>query len=94
MDVQRLLVPCLLALPLLIGAASADDAARSPKPDARSTIRDTFGLIPLGIFWFSDGVYVVRTPKPHERLLGARIDSINGRTIGELEALLMASARR
>ena len=52
-------------------------------------IRDTFGLIPLSTYWFSDGLYVVRAPKPQAHLLGARIDAINGRTVGDLEALLM-----
>jgi hypothetical protein len=54
-----------------------------------SPIRETFGLIPLSAYWFSDGLHIVRAPKPHEHLLGARVDAINGRAVGDLEALLM-----
>ncbi len=136
MNVQRLVIPGLLALPLLLGAGSADAPGRrseraadlrklsewvdleksftsSKRTEAlralaghrkdqteftdaefymevrrivgladnghsnvsNAPIRDTFGLTPLRVFWFSDGLYIVRTPKPHERLLGARIDA-------------------
>ena len=48
-----------------------------------------FGMVPLSVYWFSDGLYVVRTPGKHEQLLGARIDAIDGRRVGDLEAALM-----
>lgn len=34
--------------------------------------------LPLKMYWFSDGIYVMQTTKDYERLLGTRIVKING----------------
>ncbi|HEX8452500.1 MAG TPA: hypothetical protein VF647_10415 [Longimicrobium sp.] len=34
--------------------------------------------LPLRLWWFSDGLYVVRTTPEHRRLLGCRIDAVAG----------------
>ena len=47
-----------------------------------------FGLLPLRTFWFSDGMYVVRVRKPHQDLLGARIEGIDGRPLADLATRL------
>lgn len=51
-------------------------------------IHERFGLLPLRTYWFSDGLYVVRAREPQRQLLGARIVSVEGGTIGELETRL------
>ncbi len=43
-----------------------------------------FGLVPIRTFWFSDGLHVVRAQREHARLLGARIDSIEGVAVEDL----------
>ena len=43
-----------------------------------------FGLVPIRTYWFSDGLYIVRTQAAHADLLGARIDSIAGLTPEQL----------
>ena len=53
-------------------------------------IFERFGLLPLRTYWFSDGLYVVRAREPQRKLLGARIVSVEGRPIGELETRLKA----
>lgn len=42
------------------------------------------GLVPIRPFWFSDGLYIVRADLEHARLLGARIDSIEGVAVDDL----------
>ena len=54
-----------------------------------SAIHDTFGLLPLRAYWFSDGPYIVRAQDLHRDLLGARVDAINGTPITDLETRLM-----
>lgn len=34
--------------------------------------------LPLRLWWFSDGLYVVRATREHRRLLGCRVDSVAG----------------
>ena len=53
-------------------------------------IYEKFGMVPLRVYWFSDGLYVVRTKEQHKDLLGARIEAINGKSLDELETVLMA----
>ncbi len=36
--------------------------------------------VPLRVMWFADGLYVLRTRSPYADLLGARVDSIDGRS--------------
>ena len=52
-------------------------------------IHDTFGLLPLRAYWFSDGLYIVWARDLHRDLLGARIDAINGKPIADLATQLM-----
>ncbi len=47
-----------------------------------------FGLLPLRAYWFSDGLYVVRGQADQAELIGARITSIDGRPLDEVEAHL------
>jgi hypothetical protein len=35
-------------------------------------IHDQFGLLPLRLYWFSDGLYIVRARNFHKTLLGSR----------------------
>ncbi len=51
-------------------------------------IHERFGLLPVRTYWFSDGLYVVRAREPQRKLLGARIVSVEGRPISELETRL------
>ena len=44
--------------------------------------------LPLRMYWFPDGLYVLRASPQHADLLGARIDSIDGRTPEALFAVL------
>ncbi|MCP4600910.1 MAG: hypothetical protein GY847_10340 [Proteobacteria bacterium] len=55
-----------------------------------SPIYEKFGMVPLRVYWFSDGLYIVRAKEQHKNLLGGRIEAINGKSLDELETLLMA----
>ncbi len=59
--------------------------------NAHTTVNKTqrvggFGRVPLRFAWFADGLYVVRTAGPAERLLGRHVVSIDGRTIDSVLA--------
>ena len=56
---------------------------------ANAPIVLNFGMAPLSVYWFSDGLHIVRVPPQHKHLLGARIDAINGRPPADLETVLM-----
>jgi tetratricopeptide (TPR) repeat protein len=45
-------------------------------------------MLPLDMFWFTEGLYVVGTAPGYEHLLGARVDKIGGLTIDEAMAAL------
>jgi hypothetical protein len=45
--------------------------------------------VPLRVMWFEEGLHVVRTDAANAALLGARVESINGRTPAELLAGLV-----
>lgn len=34
--------------------------------------------LPIGVYWFSDGIYILKTSKEYEKLLGKKIVKING----------------
>jgi hypothetical protein len=44
--------------------------------------------VPLRVTWFSDGLYVLRAESPYADLLGARVDSIDGRPTRNVLAAL------
>ena len=50
-----------------------------------SPIHSQFGLLPLRLYWFSDGLYIVRARNHHRTLLGARVEAINARPLGDLQ---------
>ncbi|MBI5540227.1 MAG: hypothetical protein HY951_09235 [Bacteroidia bacterium] len=39
-------------------------------------------ILPLQLYWFSDGLYILKTTKDYEILLGSKITKINGINIG------------
>ncbi len=43
-------------------------------------------LYPLRLYWFDDGIFVVDALAPHEDLIGARLERINGHEVDELAA--------
>ena len=47
--------------------------------------RRHFGLGPIRVFWFSDGLYVVRARNAHADLLGGRVTTIAGKPIEWVE---------
>lgn len=49
---------------------------------------DKYRNFPFELAWFPDGVRVVRTTRDYESILGMRVDSIDGRSIAEVERLL------
>lgn len=48
------------------------------------------GRLPLRLYWFSDGVYVVRVRADHEDLLGAQLLAVNGVPVDEAAKSLKA----
>ena len=40
-----------------------------------------FHLLPLGLYWFSDGIYIVATDDANKALLGRRVTAISGKPI-------------
>ncbi len=68
----------------IVGLAENGHTAVTGQP-----VYDSFGLVPLRAYWFSDGLYVVRVRNDHANLLGARIETIAGRPIAEIEKLLL-----
>jgi hypothetical protein len=51
-------------------------------------IYEHFGLLPLRLYWFSDGPFIVRATERFRNLLGARIEAVNGTAIGDLTTTL------
>jgi hypothetical protein len=51
-------------------------------------IYQTFGLVPIRAYWFSDGPYIVRAHESFADYLGFRIEAIDGKTIADLENTL------
>ncbi len=47
-----------------------------------------FGLLPIRTYWFSDGLYVVRSRAEYSDLLGARIETLAGRPVKDVAATL------
>jgi len=41
-------------------------------------------FLPIGLYWFSDGIYILKTSKEYEDLLGKRIVKVNGYSIKEI----------
>jgi hypothetical protein len=46
------------------------------------------GMLPLDMFLFAEGLYVIGAAPGYEQLLGARVDRVGGLTIDELRAAL------
>lgn len=51
-------------------------------------IYEHFGLLPLRVYWFSDGPFIVRAAERFRNLLGARIEAVNGTAVGDLTTTL------
>ncbi len=49
---------------------------------------DNSKALPLKLYWFSDGIYIVNTLNEHKEILGQKITQINGKTIEEAVDLL------
>ena len=49
---------------------------------------DNQDCVPVRVTWFADGLYVLRARSDHADLLGARVDSIEGRPTGDVLAEL------
>jgi len=56
----------------------------------QTPIHERFGLVPLRTYWFSDGPHVVRARAGEQALLGARLVSVEGRPLTDLEPRLAA----
>lgn len=41
-------------------------------------------ILPLGLMWFSDGLWIQSTTKSNEEILGAKLTKVNGRAISEI----------
>ncbi|WP_321288948.1 S41 family peptidase [uncultured Sunxiuqinia sp.] len=41
-------------------------------------------ILPIGLMWFSDGLWIQSTTKSNETILGAKLIEINGRAISEI----------
>jgi len=41
-------------------------------------------ILPIGLMWFSDGIWIQSTTKSNEAILGAKITKINGNAINEV----------
>ncbi|NOZ46662.1 MAG: hypothetical protein GXO79_07740 [Chlorobi bacterium] len=41
-------------------------------------------FLPIGLYWFSDGIYILKTSKEYEDLLGKKIVKVNGYSIKEI----------
>lgn len=54
----------------------------------QNSLRKNTPRIPLRTFLFEDGLYVLRAPRTHGDLLGARVEAIEGRSIDEIYRLL------
>lgn len=48
---------------------------------AFNMLMDRNKMLPLGVLWLKDGLYVVQTDKTHKDILGCRITAINGTPI-------------
>jgi hypothetical protein len=55
---------------------------------SKGPIYEHFGLLPLRVYWFSDGPFIVRAKERFQNLLGARIEAVNGKEIGDLTTTL------
>jgi len=48
-------------------------------------VHEAFGLVPIRVYWFSDGLRVVRARSAQREFLGSRIDGIEGLPLAEME---------
>ena len=62
-----------------------DGHAGVTRPKADSELP---GMLPLDMFLFAEGLYVIGAAPGYEQLLGARVDRVGGLTIDELRAAL------
>ncbi|HYK96914.1 MAG TPA: hypothetical protein VEU77_00845 [Candidatus Acidoferrales bacterium] len=44
--------------------------------------------LPLRVWWFDEGIYVIDARPPYRELIGARIDAVNGRAMSEILAAI------
>src|SRR5579863_5816175 len=56
--------------------------------NGHTSLDDKKDCVPIRVMWFADGLYVLRAKSAHADLLGARIDSIDGRPTGAVLAEL------
>lgn len=73
-----------LAIGIARMAALADNGHTNFNPAKRMA----FGFLPVRVWTFEDGAYIIRTRKDENDLLGARLVSIEGRPIAEVLAAL------
>jgi len=55
---------------------------------ATGPIYEDFGLLPLRVYWFADGPFIVRATEPFRGLLGARVEAVDGTPIDDLVTTL------
>lgn len=49
--------------------------------------RQELRRLPVRLWWFNDGLYVIRSTAQHKRLLGCRVDNIGGRDARQVRDL-------
>jgi hypothetical protein len=83
-------IPCLTDVQILVGMMKLvrhlDDGhafVTWPKDD-----KELSRMLPVDMFWFTEGLYVIGAAPGCEHLLGARVEKIGGLAIGEVMAAL------
>ena len=69
----------------LMGIAALADNGHTSIEDGKESSPN---YVPLRVMWFADGLYVLRAESAYTDLLGARVDSIDGRPTPEVLAAL------
>jgi hypothetical protein len=58
--------------------------------DGHTNLWSPFAVLPIGLRWFSDGLFVVSAAQDYQRALGAKVVQIGGMTAGQAYAAVTA----